>query len=127
MDLDKIVLEMIARGGAAKAAVYEALDSYIDGNRDVVNKHLKDADEHLAAAHECQRQVLQEWARMRTEPVNNQDKGNSGMGLSGPLWMHVLDIIMTAMTEKNLVERLIELFDKRVPGASESETPPQGV
>ncbi len=122
MDLDNVVLEMIARGGAAKSAVYEALDSYIDGDRELAKKHLAAADDHLAAAHDSQRQVLAEWSRMRTESVGDKNGGNPATGLNGPLLMHVLDIIMTSMSERNLVERIIELFDKRFPDSCGQES-----
>lgn len=117
MDMNAIYIEMIAAGGTAKSLVYEALDACIEGDTERANHCLSEADRYLGVAHEAQSRVLQVWAASLTDDAASSGEGSapvsSGPDLTGPVLMHAQDLVMTAMSERALAERIIRLAGRR--------------
>ncbi len=112
MDMNATYIEMIAAGGSAKSLVYEALDAAIAGDQQQVDSCLAEADRYLEMAHRAQSRVLQVWAAS----LAGGEAASEGSApapeqadLTGPLLMHAQDLIMTAMSERALAERIITL------------------
>jgi cellobiose PTS system EIIA component len=114
MDMNAVYVQMIAGGGSAKSSVYEALDACIEGDNARAQACLLEADGYLGLAHKAQAEVLQLWAATLSEEPEDLDP--TGLGGSAanpdfgsPLLMHAQDLIMTAMSERALAERIIKL------------------
>ncbi|MGD0123348.1 MAG: PTS lactose/cellobiose transporter subunit IIA [Candidatus Limnocylindrales bacterium] len=120
MDMNAIYVEMIAGGGSAKSSVYEALDACISGDNARAQACLLEADGWLDRAHKAQAEVLQLWAATLSEdtgqPGSSGAGGSASLDFSSPLLMHAQDLIMTAMSERALAERIIKLAT-RLPAA----------
>lgn len=113
MDMNAIYIEMIAAAGTAKSLVYEALDACIEGHVERADACFAEADRYLDEAHVAQSKVLQAWAVSLADderlPEGTSAPGPLRAELSGPLLMHAQDLIMTAMSERALAERIIKL------------------
>jgi PTS system, Lactose/Cellobiose specific IIA subunit. len=106
MDLEQIIYNLVLHGGNARGEAYEALDAAEGGNFDEAERHLEKADEEFYAGHEYQNMLVQ------------------GESSETPnfLVIHAQDQLMTALAEKNLIKRMIELYkridklEKKIPG-----------
>jgi cellobiose-specific phosphotransferase system component IIA len=120
MDMNAVYVEMIAGGGSAKSSVYEALDACIGGDDARAQACLLEADRYLDRAHKAQAEVLQLWAATLSEEPEQLDSAGhpdpaAKLDFGSPLLMHAQDLIMTAMSERALAERIIKLAT-RLPG-----------
>lgn len=121
MDMDAVYMEMIAAGGMAKSIIYDALDASIAGDDERAWARLAEADRYLGEAHVAQSRVLQAWAAAAFAPAAGVEGAASGAPadatsndhLGGPLLMHAQDLVMTAMTERALAERIIKLAARK--------------
>lgn len=94
--LELVVMNLIINAGEAKAFAYEALDKVNEGKYDEADELMKKANEALEVAHNGQTDLLQkEAAGERTEITM--------------LFVHAQDHLMTAISEKNLIEQIINL------------------
>jgi PTS system cellobiose-specific IIA component len=95
-NLDQIALDLITKAGDAKNLVFEAFDSLIEGNFAKAEQLLEQADSALTEAQSVHEDFLQHAARGETEPPNY-------------LLVHALDILMSAMSERDITRRLVAL------------------
>jgi len=97
VDLEQIVYNLVLHGGNARAEAYEALDAAENGDFEAAQMHLDKADDEFYAGHEYQNMLTQ---GEQSEAPNF-------------LIIHAQDQLMTALAEKNLIKRMIDLY-KRV-------------
>jgi len=97
MDLEQIIYNLVLHGGNARAEAYEALDAAERGDFEEAERHLEKADEEFYEGHKYQNMLTQ---GEQSEAPNF-------------LVIHAQDQLMTALAEKNLIKRMIELY-KRV-------------
>ncbi|MDI6601027.1 MAG: PTS lactose/cellobiose transporter subunit IIA [Thermoanaerobacteraceae bacterium] len=106
MDLEQIIYNLVLHGGNARGEAYEALDAAENGDFDEAEKHLEKADDEFYVGHEYQNMLVQS---EQSEAPNF-------------LVIHAQDQLMTALAEKNLIKRMIELYkridrlEKKIPG-----------
>lgn len=95
-ELELAVMNIIINAGDCKNHAYMALNKVNEGEYEEANKELEAANEALAKAHEGQTTFLQ------------KEAGGEKIEIS-VLFVHAQDHLMTAITEKNLIEQIIEL------------------
>jgi PTS system cellobiose-specific IIA component len=96
MELEQIVYNLVLHGGNARAEAYEALDEAEKGRFEEAEKHLKKADDEFYAGHEYQNMLVQ---------------GDQKTTINF-LVVHAQDQLMTALAEKNLINRIIPLYKR---------------
>ncbi|SNX53014.1 PTS lactose/cellobiose transporter subunit IIA [Thermoanaerobacterium sp. RBIITD] len=96
MDLEQIIYNLVLHGGNARGEAYEALDAAEKGDFEAAEKHLEKADEEFYAGHDYQNALVQ---GEQSEAPNF-------------LVVHAQDQLMTALAEKNLIRRMIELYKR---------------
>jgi PTS system cellobiose-specific IIA component len=95
-ELEKIIMDIIINSGDAKAYSYEALTAANDRKYDEADELINKANEVLELAHNSQTSLLQkEAAGIKTEV--------------SVLFVHAQDHLMTTISEKNMIEQIIEL------------------
>ena len=93
------IFEIIAHGGNAKSLAYEALNSAAEGNFEEAKKLLDESVHEMAEAHKTQTRLIQ-------DEINGEKVDTS------LLMIHAQDHLMTALSEKSLIEKMIELYKK---------------
>ncbi|MBF2756447.1 MULTISPECIES: PTS lactose/cellobiose transporter subunit IIA [unclassified Staphylococcus] len=93
------IFEIIAHGGNAKSLAYEALNSATEGNFEEAEKFLDESEREMAEAHKTQTRLIQ-------DEINGEKVDTS------LLMIHAQDHLMTALSEKSLIEKMIELYKK---------------
>jgi len=94
--LEMAIMNIIINAGDCKNHAYMALNMVNEGKYDDVEKELQLANDALAKAHDTQTEMLQKEA--------GGEKVNFSI-----LFVHAQDHLMTAISEKNLIEQIIEL------------------
>lgn len=95
--MEQEIFEIISHGGDARGFAYEALKSAKENDIDKAKELLEKAQEELDLAHNTQTKLIQ--------------KELSGDDLKMSLLMvHAQDQLMTAISEKNLIEQMVEMF-----------------
>ena len=94
--LEMAIMNIIINAGDCKNHAYIALSMVNEGKYEESEKEIKLANEALAKAHDAQTQMLQNEAA--GEKVD-----------FSILFVHAQDHLMTSITEKNLIEQIIEL------------------
>ncbi|AEM77862.1 PTS lactose/cellobiose transporter subunit IIA [Thermoanaerobacter wiegelii] len=97
MSSEEIIFQMILHGGNARTEAYEALKYAKVGDFETAQRHIEAASEELHKAHQVQADIIQKEAA----------GGESKITL---LMVHAQDHVMTAMAEKNLIERMVDLY-----------------
>ena len=95
-ELEMAVMNIIINAGDCKNHAYMALNNVNDGNYEEADKEMQLANDALAKAHDGQTMFLHKEA--------NGEKIDMSV-----LFVHAQDHLMTAITEKNLIEQIIEL------------------
>jgi PTS system cellobiose-specific IIA component len=95
-ELEMAIMNIIINAGDCKNHAYMALNNVNDRNYEEADKELELANDALAKAHDGQTMFLHKEA--------NGEKINMSV-----LFVHAQDHLMTAITEKNLIEQIIEL------------------
>lgn len=95
-ELEMAVMNIIINAGDCKNHAYAALNKVNEGKYDEADEELKAASEALEKAHNGQTLFIQKEA--------NGEKVEMSV-----LFVHAQDHLMTAITEKNLIEQIIEL------------------
>ena len=99
-NLEEIVFSIIIHGGNARVKAYEALKAAEEGDFKTAEKLILEADEEIGNAHRIQTDIIQ------------KEAGGEKVELS-VLFVHAQDHLMTAISEKGLIENMIRLY-KRV-------------
>ena len=96
-ELERITLEMIAHAGEARALVFDSLRLAEGGEFEQARVTLERVSEPLGAVHTLQTRLLQREAQGTLPP-------------GSVLLVHAQDLLMAAMTERDLTERIIGLY-----------------
>lgn len=95
-ELENVVMNIIINAGEAKAYAYEALTKVNEMKYEEADKMLQEANEALELAHNSQTSLLQREAAGEKTEIS-------------VLFVHAQDHLMAALSEKNLIEQIIEL------------------
>lgn len=95
-ELEMAVMNIIINAGDCKNHAYMALNNVNEKKYDEADKELQLANDAIAKAHDGQTMFLHKEA--------NGEKVEMSV-----LFVHAQDHLMTAITEKNLIEQIIEL------------------
>ena len=95
-ELEMAIMNIIINAGDCKNHAYMALNNVNEGKYGEADKEMQLANDALAKAHEGQTMFLHKEA--------NGEKIDMSV-----LFVHAQDHLMTAITEKNLIEQIIEL------------------
>lgn len=104
-EMEMAIMNIIINAGDCKNHAYTALNCVNEGNYEEANSEMELANEALSKAHNGQTTFLNKEA--------NGEKINMSV-----LFVHAQDHLMTAISEKSLIEQIIELR-KVVNGLSE--------
>lgn len=96
MDIENIVMNIIINSGEARAFAYEALKKVKEGDYEGAKASMESANEAIGKAHDIQTELLQKEA--------GGDKTEISM-----LFVHAQDHLMTSISEKNLINEIIDL------------------
>ena len=94
--LEMQIMNIIINAGDCKNHAYMALNKVNEGQYEEADKEMQLANDALAKAHDSQTEMLQKEAA--GEKVD-----------FSILFVHAQDHLMTAISEKNLIEQIIEL------------------
>ncbi|MYL57620.1 PTS lactose/cellobiose transporter subunit IIA [Virgibacillus halodenitrificans] len=100
METETAIFTIISYGGDAKAIAYEALESSYDGNFELAQEKLDEANSKLTEAHNTQTKLIQ--SEINGEKIE--------MSL---LMVHAQDHLMTSISEISLIEKMIKM-QKRI-------------
>ena len=95
-ELEMAIMNIIINAGDCKNHAYMALNNVNEGKYEEADKELELANDALGNAHDGQTMFLHKEA--------NGEKIEMSV-----LFVHAQDHLMTAITEKNLIEQIIEL------------------
>nr|WP_207717075.1 PTS lactose/cellobiose transporter subunit IIA [Clostridium beijerinckii] len=95
-ELEMAIMNIIINAGDCKNHAYMALNNVNEGKYEEADKEMQLANDALAKAHDGQTMFLHKEA--------NGEKINMSV-----LFVHAQDHLMTAITEKNLIEQIMEL------------------
>ena len=95
-ELEMAIMNIIINSGDCKNHAYMALNNVNEGNYEEADKELQLSNDAIAKAHDSQTMFLHKEA--------NGEKIDMSV-----LFVHAQDHLMTAITEKNLIEQIIEL------------------
>jgi PTS system cellobiose-specific IIA component len=93
---EEVIFEIILHAGNARAEAYEGLRAAQNGDFIKAAGHLAAAEAEITAAHRVQTGMLQQEAQGKKLEVSL-------------LVVHAQDHLMTALSEKTLIENMIEL------------------
>ncbi len=93
---EEVIFEIILHAGNARAEAYEGLRAAQNGDFTKAAGHLAAAETEITAAHRVQTGLLQQEAQGQKLEVSL-------------LVVHAQDHLMTALSEKTLIENMIEL------------------
>ncbi|WP_238907407.1 PTS lactose/cellobiose transporter subunit IIA [Clostridium sp. YIM B02506] len=95
-ELEQVIMNIIINSGDAKGYSYEALNAVNEGNYEEADQLIEKANEALEVAHNSQTDLLQKEAAGEKTEVS-------------VMFVHAQDHLMTTITEKNLIEQIMEL------------------
>lgn len=94
-ELEMIIFSIVGNAGEAKSLAHEALAASFDGNFEKSDKLMKDAEAAILRAHNVQTDLIQKEADGQHVEVTM-------------LFVHAQDHIMTAISEKELIKKMIQ-------------------
>ncbi|MFU0789689.1 PTS lactose/cellobiose transporter subunit IIA [Virgibacillus proomii] len=99
MNIETEIFHIISHGGDAKSIAYEALELAYNGDFDLANKKMEEANQTLTKAHNTQTKLIQ-------AEING---GKVEMSL---LMVHAQDHLMAAISEMSLIEQMIKILNR---------------
>jgi PTS system cellobiose-specific IIA component len=102
MNIEEVAMQIILHAGNARALAFEALEKARQNKFKLAKAKLKEAEKELETAHDFQTSLLQKEAQGVLQEASL-------------LLSHALDHVMSASTEKGLIEELLEVY-KRLRG-----------
>lgn len=99
MSLEEIIFQIIIHAGNARAKAYEALKNAQEGKFDEAEKLLANSHEEIGLAHKIQTDIIQ------------KEAGGEKVDIT-VLFVHAQDHLMTAISEKDLIENMIQLYKR---------------
>lgn len=97
MDIEEFSMNIILLAGNAKNYLHEALHDARNATFDQVETKIKQASDELLEAHKLQTKFIQKDA-------------NEGLKSLSVLLVHAQDHLMTVMSEKSLIEEMVEIY-----------------
>ena len=101
-ETEQKILMMISSSGESKAKAFEALNQVAEGKYDKARALLKEAQEIDLEAHKVQTQLI------TAEMSDSEDKPEMSL-----LMVHAQDHYMTSQLARDLIEKLIDVFEKK--------------
>lgn len=98
-DLNMIAMEIILHAGNARTLIMEAYELMGEEAFDHSREKLKEAKEEFVLAHKSQTEVIQGEARGESHDFSL-------------LFAHAQDTLMTVMSESNIANKLVTIFEK---------------
>ncbi|MHA1626303.1 MAG: PTS lactose/cellobiose transporter subunit IIA [Candidatus Asgardarchaeia archaeon] len=98
--LEEALFSIISHAGNARAKAYEALDLIAESKYDEARSKIEEAHDEITEAHRAHADLIRKEASGERIPASM-------------LLMHSLDILMAAISESDLVERLISIFEAK--------------
>ncbi|MGL6115046.1 PTS lactose/cellobiose transporter subunit IIA [Cetobacterium sp. SF1] len=95
-ELEEIIFSIVGFAGEAKSHAYRALSLAEEGDFDGAEEALKDCDKAVLQAHHVQTDMIQ------------KEAGGQKVEIS-MLFVHAQDHLMTALSERELIKRMIKL------------------
>lgn len=95
--MEEYIFNIISHAGDARGYAYEALKAAKTGDMEKAEERLKKAQEELDLAHNTQTKLIQ--AEL------NGDSFKASL-----LMIHAQDQLMTAISEKNLIEEMVDMY-----------------
>lgn len=95
--MEEHIFNIISHAGDARGYAYEALKAAKAGDMEKAEEKLKKAQEELDLAHNTQTKLIQ--AEL------NGDSFKASL-----LMIHAQDQLMTAISEKNLIEEMVDMY-----------------
>lgn len=105
---EEIVTQIIANSGFSRSCMLEAIDKAQQGHFEESDRLKKEANDYLNAAHQIQTELIQEEVRGNVTPPTL-------------LMIHAQDHLMTAITIKELAEKLIFEIKARIDDGKKGE------
>lgn len=99
MNMEEIIFSIIVNAGNARAKAYEALNSAKVGDFKGAEEYIKESKNEIGNAHKVQTSIIQ------------KEASGEKVELS-VLFIHAQDHLMTAITEKGLIENMIDLYKR---------------
>lgn len=99
-ELEMIIFTIVGNAGEAKSLAQEALNLSFEGKFEESEEQLKKANEAILRAHAIQTDLIQKEAGGEPTPINM-------------LFVHAQDHLMTAISEKTLIQKMI-LQNKKI-------------
>lgn len=93
-----VAMQIIVRAGEARTRANEALDALSEKDFETAKAKMEEAHREITLAHQSQTEVIQR------EAAGEKIDG-------GVLFSHAQDTLMTVMSEVNLSDRLVQLFE----------------
>jgi PTS system cellobiose-specific IIA component len=97
--LEAVIFGIITHAGNARGLAYEALQAAEQGDFAKAQTLMSDAEEDIRQAHKIQTEIIHKEASGERVDV-------------GVLFVHSQDHLMTAISEKTLIERLIVMYQR---------------
>jgi PTS system cellobiose-specific IIA component len=94
-ELEKTIFQIIASSGESKNKLFEAIDAYQKGDTVKKEKNLKESEELVSDANKLLYKLVQREAQGEKIPLSI-------------LLVHSLDILMSSITAREIVTRLLE-------------------
>jgi PTS system cellobiose-specific IIA component len=98
-EYEQVIFKIIAHAGEAKALAYEALELAENDKYEKAYEKLSETNTEFLKAHHVQTDVITRESRGESITVT-------------PLFVHAQDHLTSAQTEKNLIERMIKMYEK---------------
>ena len=95
---EEIIFTIILHAGNARAEAYDALRAAQDGDFARARQHLRQAEEEVGEAHKVQTDIIQKEAQGEKTDITL-------------LFIHAQDHLMTAMSEKSLIENMVKMCE----------------
>lgn len=95
-EIEQAIMNIIVNAGASKTYAYQALEKVRKGDYKGAEEDMKKSDEALEVAHNSQTKFIQKEAAGEKIEIS-------------VLFVHAQDHLMTAITEKTLIEQLMEM------------------
>ncbi|MTI71239.1 MAG: PTS lactose/cellobiose transporter subunit IIA [Firmicutes bacterium] len=99
MENEEIVFSIILHAGNARGLAYDALKSAQNGDFEEAESYLKKAEDEVGQAHKIQTSIMQKEAKGEEVKLS-------------VLFVHSQDHLMTTISEKGLIENMIEMHKR---------------
>ncbi|WP_330585463.1 PTS lactose/cellobiose transporter subunit IIA [Roseburia sp. 1XD42-34] len=99
MSIEEMSFQIILHGGNARTSAMEAIQHAKDGELDIAEQKIQEANKEIGEAHRTQTDLIEREARGEKTEIRL-------------LLIHAQDHLMNAMTVKDLAQEVIELYKR---------------